>query len=99
VLLTTARAEGFEEIVAAVNSQQSSWVAALPSRVASVEEVKPYLGAYLPGDAGYRAPPELLQAAVAENIPDSFDARQQWPECTGIAEVRGHWQGGHMLAL
>lgn len=87
LLLTAARAEDFEEIVAAVNSRQRSWVAALPTRVASVEEVRPYLGARLPGDAEYRAPP-ALDADVAESIPESFDAREQWPECTGIAEVR-----------
>lgn len=88
LLFSVACAESFEEIVAAVNTQQRSWVAALPTRVASVEEVKPYLGAYLPGDAKYQAPAELLNANVAENIPDSFDAREQWPQCTGIAEVR-----------
>lgn len=86
--LGVAAATGsLQEIVASVNSQQSSWVAAVPSKFASVDDVKPYLGAYLPGDAEYFTPP-VKQVRLAEEIPDSFDAREQWPQCSGISEVR-----------
>lgn len=87
-LFVFAAGESFEEIVSIVNSKQNSWVAAVPSRVGSVEDTKAYLGAYLPGDYEYQEPPVLRNAAVAETIPDSFDARAQWPECGGIADVR-----------
>jgi cathepsin B len=98
-LLVTAAGESFEEIVSMVNSKQTSWVAAVPSRVSSVEEVKPYLGAYLPGDAKYQEPPELRNAVVAEDIPDSFDAREQWPQCGGIAEIRDQSSCGSCWAF
>jgi cathepsin B len=98
-LLVTAAGESFEEIVSIVNNKQSSWVAAVPSRVSSVEEVKPYLGAYLPGDAKYQEPPELRNAVVAEDIPDSFDAREQWPQCGGIAEIRDQSSCGSCWAF
>jgi len=75
------------DIVATVNSKQSSWVARVPDKFASVADVKPYLGAFLPGDAEYSAPP-VKEVRMAAEIPDSFDARTQWPECGGISTVR-----------
>jgi len=48
---------GLEQIVAFVNAQQTSWVAAAPAKFRSLEDVKPYLGAFLPGDSRYSAPP------------------------------------------
>lgn len=77
----------FEDIVAFVNSNQSSWVASVPVRVATPADVRVYLGAYLPGDAEYQAPvvKAIRQQAA---VPESFDARTQWPGCGGIAEVR-----------
>lgn len=86
--LGVAAASGsLEEIVATVNSKQSSWVASVPGKFGSVDDVQPYLGAFLPGDAEYFAPP-VKQVRMGEEIPDSFDAREKWPHCGGIATVR-----------
>jgi hypothetical protein len=82
-----AAASGFEEIVADINNRKTTWTAAVPDKFGSVEDVKPYLGAFLPGDTRYEAPP-VEEIVVNDVIPDSFDARTQWPKCTVIADIR-----------
>lgn len=75
-----------QSLVDEVNSKQNSWTAALPSKFAK-EDVSSFLGAYLPGDAEYEAPP-VLDVAVNAAIPDSFDSAEHWPECTVLGWVR-----------
>jgi len=77
----------FEEIVADINNRKTTWTAAMPEKFGLVEDVKPYLGAFLPGDERYEAPP-VAEIVVNDVIPDSFDARTQWPKCTVIADIR-----------
>jgi cathepsin B len=98
ILGAAAEHGSLEEIVATVNSKQSSWVAAVPGRFGSVDDVKPYLGAYLPGDAKYFAPP-VKEVASNAAIPDSFDAREQWPHCGGISTVRDQSSCGSCWAF
>jgi len=79
--------ESWESIVADVNSKAKNWEAAVPDRFSSVEEAAKLLGAFLPGDEHYATPPtrEVLEAS---SLPESFDAREQWPHCGGMADVR-----------
>jgi len=86
-LIIGAVAGDWEEIVDRVNSGSHSWVAAVPSKFESVEHVKQFLGAFLPGDAQYEEP-EVLDIASNVAVPDSFDAAENWPKCTVIANVR-----------
>jgi len=80
--------QSLEDIVNTVNSNPSStWVAAVPERFASTEDVKPYLGAYLKGDPRHKSPPVKV-VKETDDIPASFDARIQWPKCGGIAQIR-----------
>merc|ERR1719183_3046258 len=81
ILGAAAESGSLEEIVATVNSKKSSWVAAVPGKFGSVDDVRPYLGAYLPGDAEYFTPP-VKEVRMGEEIPDSFDAREKWPQCS-----------------
>jgi cathepsin B len=99
LLGAAAETRTLEEIVAHVNSKQSSWVAAVPDKFGSVDEVKPYLGAYLPGDPKYSAPPVKEIPAANGDIPDSFDAREQWPDCGGISTVRDQSSCGSCWAF
>jgi len=77
----------FEGIVADINNRATTWTAAVPEKFGSVEDVKPFLGAFLPGDERYEEPP-VEEIAVNDVIPDSFDARTNWPKCTVIQDVR-----------
>jgi cathepsin B len=96
--LSAQEQQSLEEIAAFVNSQQASWVAAAPAKFRSLDDVRPYLGAFLPGDARYSAPP-VKEVRLAEEIPESFDAREQWPHCGGIAEVRDQSSCGSCWAF
>ena len=50
-------------------------------------DVKAYLVFFLPGDAEYQEEPVEPLATIVE-APASFDAIQQWPQCTVISNVR-----------
>lgn len=86
--VSLAASMSLEEIVAEVNSKQTSWVAAVPPKFSSVEAVKPFLGAFRPGDAQYEEPEVMDIPARNEALPDSFDAAEKWPNCTVISNVR-----------
>jgi len=59
----------------------------VPSKFENVEHVKNFLGAFLPGDDQYDEP-EVVEVVTNAEVPDSFDAAEQWPQCTVIANVR-----------
>jgi cathepsin B len=98
-ILAVASSESFEDIVSLVNSKATSWTAALPMRVSTTDETRRYLGAFLPGDARYRAPSVKEFSETLSAVPASFDARTQWPNCTGIAEVRDQSSCGSCWAF
>jgi len=70
----------------------------VPKRFASVEDVRPLLGAFLPGHPKHIALPvkEVVADAV---LPDSFDPRVQWPKCSSIPLVRDQSKCGDCWAL
>jgi len=70
-----------------VNAANNGWEAQVPDKFESLEDVKAYLGAFLPGDAEYQEEPEEPLATTVE-APASFDAIEQWPQCTVISNVR-----------
>jgi cathepsin B len=80
--------QSFEEIVEKVNSGKNLWKAAIPDRFESVEDVKALLGAYLPADKEYEEPAVAEIPPTNADLPDSFDAAENWKECTVIANVR-----------
>jgi len=90
--LVGAQAASLAEIALEVNSKGTTWVAAVPEfgdRFHTTADVKPYLGAYLPGNPLHKKLPlKQVLAAKEQDIPASFDARTNWPECTVIADIR-----------
>jgi len=54
--VATKKAASFEEIAEEINSGNHGWTAAVPGKFANVEDVKEFLGAFLPGDADYSEP-------------------------------------------
>jgi cathepsin B len=99
VNLKLAKAETFDEIVERVNSGPHSWKAAKPSKFSSVEDVKPFLGAFLPGDAQYDEPVVVDIPASNADLPDSFDAATNWKQCSVIANVRDQSSCGSCWAF
>lgn len=90
--VASASASEFQVLVNAVNEDPTStWTAAVPDRFGSLEDVKTLLGTRLKKD------PDYVEVEVEEShynqyplkaIPDSFDARTNWPKCTVIANIR-----------
>lgn len=84
-----ASCQTFDEIVAHVNSLNTTWIAEKPSRFGFPDDVKALCGAILKDDPRYK---EMLTQKVdsgfsADAIPDSFDVRTAFPKC---ANVSGH---------
>jgi len=99
VLVVGAAATGFEEIVEKVNSGNHGWTAAVPSRFGEVEDVKVFLGAFLPGDEQYQEEPVVDFEVNMADLPESFDSATNWPKCTVIANVRDQSSCGSCWAF
>jgi cathepsin B len=99
-LFVASEARSLAEIATQVNSQQTTWVAQAPEKFSSTDDVKTYLGAFLPGDAKHKKLPvkQVLTADVAD-IPESFDARTQWSNCTVIKNIRDQSSCGSCWAF
>lgn len=71
-----------------INSKKSTWKAAVPVKFenATIADVKQLLGTILPGEENYYEP-ELEKTTFkksASDIPESFDVRTNWPECSAV---------------
>lgn len=73
-----------QEIIDYVNSLDTTWKAAPSPRFVGVDEkyVKSLCGVL---DGGERLP---LKDVELVDVPDTFDARQQWPSCPSISDIR-----------
>ena len=75
------------KIVQEVNSIGTTWRAAVNSRFANatVADAKRLLGTILPGEEGYtHIPPKVFSERFEEELPQSFDARVGFPQCSKI---------------
>jgi len=88
----------WEDIVNRVNAGGHSWTAAVPDKFESVEHVKPFLGAFLPGDAKYQTP-AVKEVFTNGDLPESFDSAENWPKCSVIANVRDQSSCGSCWAF
>ena len=93
-LLAAATPEEYARIVKHVNSNpKSTWVAEQPSRFNSTDDAKQLCGTWLKDHPKYfrlpeREEDETFKVLATEDIPDSFDARTAWSNCTVISKVR-----------
>jgi len=97
--LHLAKAESFAEIAERVNNLGTTWKAAVPEKFASVEDVKPFLGAFLPGDANYEEPEVMDIPATNAELPTEFDSATNWKQCSVIANVRDQSSCGSCWAF
>jgi cathepsin B len=86
-VLPVVAAVSWHEIVDKVNNQEGvQWKAQVPSKFGAPEDVKDFLGAFVPGDAEYDEPPTVTVQA-ANGIPDAFDAATNWPDCAPVISL------------
>lgn len=75
-------------MVAEINSKKTTWKAAINTRFANatVADIKMLLGTVMPGEPGYYAPEVVKTEFTTPDsaIPESFDVRTAWPECSSI---------------
>lgn len=86
-------AVAFEDMVATVNSANTTWTAEVPTRFGDILSAKQLCGTWLKGHPNYvdtKLPrhPADLNPLSADAIPSDFDARKNWPKCTTISTVR-----------
>ena len=81
-----------------INSGNHGWTAAVPSKIASVEDVKTYLGAFLPGDAEYREESVMEIEVSNAELPTSLDSAEKWLQRTIVANVRDQSASGSCWA-
>ena len=74
-----------QDIVDYVNSLDTTWRAARSPRFdgMTVNDVKTLCGVL---EGGPKSP--LKRVPALEDIPDTFDARTQWPNCPSIGDIR-----------
>jgi len=100
VFVAGAEAASLAEIAAEVNAKATTWTAQAPEKFQDTEEVKAYLGAYLPGDAKYESVgPERTDFDSSVQLPTSFDSAEQWPQCSVISNVRDQSSCGSCWAF
>lgn len=77
-----------DELINEINSKATTWKAARPIKFnnATVADVKRILGTIMPGEEGYYEPAtrKTLFSTSDSAIPESFDVRTNWPECSAI---------------
>merc|ERR1712139_683221 len=81
-----------------------TWKAAVPNRFQSAEDVKTLCGTWVKGHKNYKPASEHLKGespikTPRTDIPDSFDARTQWSNCTVIAKIRDQSSCGSCWAF
>ncbi|KAK8801134.1 hypothetical protein WA158_001904 [Blastocystis sp. Blastoise] len=76
-----ALATNYDQIIETVNNAHSTWKA---GRVENVEKLTKLLGVV----QGEGSPKKISYSHLNANIPESFDPREQWPECPSLKEVR-----------
>jgi len=92
-LIAAAAASEFTDIIQEVNSADAGWVAGDNFHEdIKIDDVKKWLGRWSNKDYDNERPYPHYDAFSDDPIPDTFDARTNWPKCTVIGKVRD--QGG-----
>lgn len=76
-----------DEFIDVINKKQSTWTAGRNFHVnTSVDQIRGLLGVI--EDSVKTLPIRGHEVGARDTIPESFDARDQWPDCTSIGEIR-----------
>uniref|UniRef100_A0A8C9PU20 Cathepsin B n=1 Tax=Spermophilus dauricus TaxID=99837 RepID=A0A8C9PU20_SPEDA len=101
-LLVLTRAQGrtsfhplSDELITYINKQNTTWQAGRNFHNVDVSYLKRLCGTFLGGPRL----PERVRFAEDINLPESFDAREQWPDCPTIKEIRDQGSCGSCWAF
>ncbi|KAK4872418.1 hypothetical protein RN001_014447 [Aquatica leii] len=87
-----------DEFIDEINAQQNTWKAGRNfHQNISMDYIKSLMGV-LPNNELHRLP-ELTEFELVQDIPENFDAREQWPNCPTIKEIRDQGSCGSCWAF
>lgn len=88
-----------DEIISAVNTIESAWTAGRNEYFEgkSMADVSMLMGTIMTRSGDIPSPNEMLMAVDDSDIPQNFDAREQWPSC--IHDIRDQAQCGSCWAF
>lgn len=84
------------EIAREVNSMRTTWKAGQNFKGWTTDDVRMLLGTWKHPN---RRLPRVVNPYVAKDLPTNFDAREQWPNCPTIKEVRDQGACGSCWAF
>ncbi|KER31414.1 hypothetical protein T265_02327 [Opisthorchis viverrini] len=89
-----------DQIIHYINHKaNTTWKAAKNSRFKTPSDVRRVLGT-LPDPNGFRLEKRCLISTIREQeLPESFDAREMWPHCSSISEIRDQSNCGSCWAF
>ncbi|KAF7248424.1 hypothetical protein EG68_09350 [Paragonimus skrjabini miyazakii] len=90
-----------DDLIRYVNEESCAhWKAGPSNRFRNVKEAKRFLGARREGQALRNARRTTISHDLDKDaLPESFDARENWPNCTSIGEIRDQSSCGSFWAL
>lgn len=77
-----------DEKIALINQKAKTWKAGRNFDVEDWEKVKKIAAGVLPGKSKIRSSYKTNPHDEAEDVPESFDSREAWPNCDSIKQVR-----------
>jgi len=88
-----------QEFIDNINGMKSTWKAGRNFPLGTSKEHLRRLAGVLPKPADYKEPLRQKRMPEGFEVPDSFDAREQWSDCPSINEIRDQGSCGSCWAV
>ncbi|PRD34886.1 UNVERIFIED_CONTAM: Cathepsin B [Trichonephila clavipes] len=85
-----------QKMIDAINYMNTTWKAGRNFEGVSIKHIKGLLGVHKDNHK-YRL--QSIKHTIPADLPDSFDAREQWPHCSTINEIRDQGSCGSCWAF
>merc|ERR1712002_652011 len=88
-----------QDFIDKINAEGSTWKAGRNFPLGTPKSYLRRLNGVLPKPEGYKEPVRRRRMPEGFEVPDSFDAREQWPDCPTIKEIRDQGNCGSCWAV